>query len=466
MIYVLSLSYTWAMLIKDKKYPQRELNYKGQVIQFKNYVADVSDKFAVELIQTGEYELASGSDSNGTPNTVVFPFNPASWSKQRKLIFDTAIGTDNGYGKSGIMIAEALSDVQDLDLYVLNNGYISSDISTVSPKLKKLVTKDLKRIDCFYIQYWPGFNCRKISQRQILYTMLEATRIPAHWVKAINDNVERCIVPCIAQKQAFIDSGVNVDIEVIPLGLKEQDYQYKEREESEEFIFGLEGTLTFRKGPDLAVEAFQKAFPKDKYPNVGLFIKTRPMKGLPFGKTLEVKDGALVVDGDERIIVVTETWNHETLIKEFYDKINAYLFLSRGEGWSMTTVQAMACGLPTIATDCSGIQDHLNNEVGYLVPTNIVDVPNGMVWDKWMIRPAVDNEEYGLKGVGYPLDLQAENQQWWEADIDEAVKILRHVYENQKEAIAKGKKASKWIRENFTAKHTAEKIVNYLNRKF
>lgn len=453
------------MLIKDKKYPQRELNYKGQTIQFKNYVADVSDKVAVELVQTGEYEFLDSSE-NGQSGGVVFPFNPATWSREKKLIFDSAIGTDNGYGKSGIMIAEALSDIPDLDLYVLNNGYISSDISTVSPKLRKLVKKDLSKIDCFYIQYWPGFNCRKISQRQILYSMLEGTRIPAHWVEKINANVERCIVPCKAQKQAFIDSGVNVDIEIIPLGLKEEDYVYKRREVSDEFIFGLEGTLTFRKGPDLAVDAFQKAFPKDKYPNVGLYIKTRPMKGLPFGKTLEIKDGSLIVNDDPRIIVITETWSHETLISEFYDKINAYLFLSRGEGWSMTTVQAMACGLPVIATDCSGIQDHLNDEVGYLVPTNIVDVPNGMVWDKGGIRPAESLEEYGLKGIGYPMDLQAENQQWWEADIDKAVEILRHVYENQKEAIEKGKKASKYIRENFTAKHTAEKIINYLDRKF
>jgi glycosyltransferase involved in cell wall biosynthesis len=249
---------------------------------------------------------------------------------------------------------------------------------------------------------------------------------------------ERLIVPCKAQKDAAINSGIDLDIEVIPLGIDPEMFPIIERKrEDDGFLFGMEGTLTFRKGVDLGIKAFKLAFPKEKYPNVGFYLKSTPGIGRYYHKEAE---------DDERIIMTNEWFSPKELIDEFYAKIDSYVFLSRGEGMGMSTMQAMATGLPVIGSDCSGIQDHLNNNVGYLIPTTVVDVPNGTPF-------------------GYPPDLQVEGQQWWEADIEKAAEAMLDVYNNRDKANRKGKRAAEYIRRNFTADKQAERIIKYLDKK-
>lgn len=427
------------MKIKDTKYPSRLLCYKDLDIQFRNYIADVPDSVGAALLQTGEYELVASSGKN---TSGLLEFKRERWNNDRQLIFDTAIGYNNGYGKSGMMIAEGLGRV--CDTYVMSNLWVGSSPKYISPYLQSLIDKKLETIETYYVQYWPAFNFKPIAQRQIGYTMLECTRWPVSWKENIMRSCERLIVPCEAQRQAAWDSGIDLDIEVIPLGLDTDMFPYIERPEDPElFLFGIEGTLTYRKGVDLTIKAFQQAFPKDKYKDVGLYIKTTARAGVYYMDLM--KD-------DERIVFNAEWYSPDELIDEFYKKIDCYVFLSRGEGWGMTTVQAMSTGLPVIGSDCSGVQDHLNNKVGYLVPTTLGPVPN-------KFSDGSDNP------FGYPPSLQAENQMWWEPDLDIAAETMLHVYNNRKEAKAKGKKASKYVKETFNNVLMAQKIVDYLDKK-
>jgi glycosyltransferase involved in cell wall biosynthesis len=422
------------MRIKDKLYRERFIAYKGLSIQFKNYHAEVPDKVAAELLATGQYELAEIA----TPALTLFDFKAESWEKERKLVFDTAIGFANGYGKSGMMIAEALGD--EVDTYVMSNEWIGYEDGHISPKLAKLIKKRLRTIDTWYLQYWPAFNFRPIARRQVGYTMLECSRIPHTWVDAINRSNERTIVPCEYMKEVFYNCGVKTHIEVIPLGITPELFPYVEREKDDAFVFGIMGTLTFRKGPDILVKAFRKAFPAKKFPDVFLLIKTLPLGGMTGGfMTKEDLE-------DERIMLNTEKLSPADLITEFFAKIDCFAFPTRGEGFGLPPMEAMATGLPVIATNFSGCADFMDKKYNYPLDYKIVDVPNG--------TPG-----------GYPPDLQVEGQQWAEPDMDHLIALMREVYNNREKAIAKGKKASKWARTEWTAKQTAKKIVAYLDKK-
>lgn len=436
-------------LVRDKTYKNRSLSHKNKFYHFRDFVCEVPDGVAVELVQTGQFDIV---DVGVTHNNNYFPFNGDSWKKERKLFYDGAIAPANGYGKAGIMLVDGLSE--HADVYVLANGYIKGDASayqnpdTLNGRLRSLVEKKSDKIDSYYMIFFPGFEMgRKMAERQIAYTMLEATRIPQSWVDNINRNCERVIVPCLAQKDAFINSGVKKDVKVIPLPIIADAYPFVKRKEQEDFIFGVEGTLTYRKGTDITIKAFRQAFPKNQYPNVSLLVKTREGHGMPFGETKKVEGGRIVLDDDERIVVVAEHWSEQRMIEDFYHSIDCYVFLSRGEGWGLTTVQAMSTGLPVIMSDCSGLQDQHGDNRSYQVETKLVDVP-----------PPDEG--------GYSKDLYAPGQQWWEPNLDSAIAQMRHVYEHRREAAKKGASASRFVRLNYDHKKIGGRIVKYLDDKF
>lgn len=435
------------MRVKSLKYPNILVTTQdGKAYSFKDGYCDIPDGEALNLTQINpDYILADDEGGAKRSPSERYPFNPATWQpEQKRLIWDGPVGYNNGYGKASMMIVEGLDKL--VDLYMVNGKWIGSTTKHISENLERIMAKELPALDSYYVKFFPAFEfTRRLAERYIGYTMLEATRIPKSWVDNCNEYCERIIVPCQQQKQAFIDSGVKRDIEVIPLGLIPDQFPLLEREEDDGvFMFGTMGTLTYRKGTDLLVKAFKQGFPKEKYPNVGLYIKTLASKA---GFTNMWFMGAQDLLQDDRVVMVTESFSPEELIQEFFAKVDCFVFPTRGEGFGLPPLEAMATGLPVICTPFSGTEEFINDKVAYPIAYKMVDVPNGTAG-------------------GYPEELQAEGQQWAEPDLDSLIAQMHEVYNNRGEAKKKGKKAAKFVRDNFTVEHTAQKLVNYLDRKF
>ena len=58
---------------------------------------------------------------------------------------------------------------------------------------------------------------------------------------------------------------------------------------------------------------------------------------------------------------------------EYYQTADVYLFPSYTEGFSLSLLEAMACGLPCIATDVGANRDMLEEKGGIIVPVKNVD---------------------------------------------------------------------------------------------
>jgi L-malate glycosyltransferase len=54
-------------------------------------------------------------------------------------------------------------------------------------------------------------------------------------------------------------------------------------------------------------------------------------------------------------------------IKDFYSKLDFYVLPSRDETFGVVVVEAMACGLPVIATKCGGPEEIMTKETGVLI---------------------------------------------------------------------------------------------------
>jgi glycosyltransferase involved in cell wall biosynthesis len=54
-------------------------------------------------------------------------------------------------------------------------------------------------------------------------------------------------------------------------------------------------------------------------------------------------------------------------IQDFYSKLDFYILPSRDETFGVVVIEAMACGLPVIATKCGGPEEIISKESGILI---------------------------------------------------------------------------------------------------
>ena len=257
--------------------------------------------------------------------------------------------------------------------------------------------------------------------KNIAIVPFETTKIPSSWVDKIN-YFSALFVPCKQNIQMMRDSGVKVPIELIHWGVDEEKFYPLERD-NKIFTIGTMGALSYRKGTDILVEAFQKAFPPMYFPDVRLLCKTS-YNVFPFMKK------------DKRIQVIQGQYDHDWMINEFAKKIDVFAFPTRGEGFGLTPLEMMATGVPAIVTGWSGPEEYMNEDVGWKIEYDMEEATN------------FTNEIY-KEYCG----------QWAKPKIDHLVEILRHTYYNREDVLRKGKNAAECVKENWLWK---DKIQMYL----
>ena len=119
--------------------------------------------------------------------------------------------------------------------------------------------------------------------------------------------------------------------------------------------------------------------------------------------------------------------SHKELIDLFFKRIDCFVFPSRGEGFGLPPMEAMATGVPAITTNWSALPEFMNNEVGWLIDA--------------ILSPAIDfTEQIYREYCG----------QWAEPDKNQLRKIMRYCYEHRNEVKKKGQKAAKYVKEHWT----------------
>lgn len=266
---------------------------------------------------------------------------------------------------------------------------------------------------------------------KIGYTMLETTGIPADWVRECN-RMDEIWVPSEFNARTFVQSGVKVPVYVMPLGV---DCNYYNRsivsyKKSSKYTFLSIFEWGERKAPEVLLKAYSKAFSgKD---DVVLICKVNNGDS-SISVENEVRKLDLPVDGPE-IVFLHNTDFDDYEMPALYRSCDCFVTATRGEGWGMPILEAMACGLPVIATDWSAQSDFLNENNGYPVKVDrLVDAK--------------------AKCIYY------EGFQWAQADEEHLIQRMRYVYENQEAAAGMGITASEYVKQRFTWDKAAEKMI-------
>jgi glycosyltransferase involved in cell wall biosynthesis len=178
------------------------------------------------------------------------------------------------------------------------------------------------------------------------------------------------------------------------------------------FVIGSMGQWTWRKNID---EVALTVLAEFKASEVVLLLKTYGSRHGDEQEEERIRQKVMglktaVMKPDQPNIVLVQTPISDLDINRFYNSLDVYFTMSRGEGFCIPAAQAMAYGVPTVATGWSAFPDYIEHEkTGWLVDYHMEPV-FGMPHIPWY-RP---------------------DQQWAKPDMAHAMHILREVYESKK----------------------------------
>lgn len=282
---------------------------------------------------------------------------------------------------------------------------------------------EVRRIGVIETNPW-DFDINK-SEIRIANTMCESDHVSKSWPEKLN-SMQHIVVPNEFCRNTFLNSGVTTPITVIPHGTDTERYKFVDRTgRGKPFIFGISGFLdvTDRKGAFDLIRAFSSEF--EEHEKVELWLKS---SDLNFGFYSRFTD--------RRIHTFAQLWNFDQII-DFYSQIDCFVFPTKAEGIGYPPREAMATGLPTIITKWSGTETIAQEGISYpLAPKYFEPRPNFIEQDG----------------------------NWAKIDIAELMGTMRHIFENQKEAIKIGKKGADWIRKNESWEKSAMDMKKFLER--
>lgn len=192
-----------------------------------------------------------------------------------------------------------------------------------------------------------------------------------------------------------------------------------------------------RKNPFASVLAFQRAFPSEQ--NVELVIKASNVNPQhPGNASGQWEKLCAAAEADKRIRLITMRYT-EAQMRQLMRSTSCVVSLHRSEGFGYVLSDAIAHGLPVVATAYSGNTDFCDSETSFPVSYRLVPVKShGAHWE-------------------------SEGAEWAEPDIDSAAAQMRRVYSDYPEALRRAAIARRQILERYSTEGFAATIRARLN---
>jgi hypothetical protein len=165
-------------------------------------------------------------------------------------------------------------------------------------------------------------------------------------------------------------SGVTVPCAVVPegtdTGVFRPDGAAMKLPGDSKFRFLTIGKLEVRKNIDTAVRAFNTAFRDNREVAMVLAVDNPFIGEVDYSAWLKYVFGNDEYNANQYIFVPRVTSKYD--VASLYRACNAFVLPTRGEGFGLPIIEAMATGLPVITTNWSAPTEYLRPENACLVP--------------------------------------------------------------------------------------------------
>ena len=389
-----------------------------------------------ELLSTINYQLSTQDSSS-------FLLPPSSFA----LTWHAPLRDPSGYADEARHFLFALHQAQ---IKVAARAIRWSDKVAVLPPERERILQNLMRqpaqaeaVSVCHILA-PLFQRDASARANIGRTMFETDRLPEGWADACNQ-MDAIWVPSRFNVETFAGAGVQREkLRVVPGAIDLAPYNPNcaplQIEGARGFNFLAVFDWTLRKGWDVLIRAFVEEFRADD--DAALILKTHSSLGYTgqqmLGCIADYISNNLKRDLNRIPDIVLQDANvPDARMPNLYQAADCYVMPSRGEGWGRPYMEAMAMGLPVIATGWSGQTEFMNADNSCVLDYEVVEVPE----PAWRETPTYRGHK------------------WAEPSFTHLRQLMRRAFEDRAAGRILGKAARAHLETHFTYASVAAKIA-------
>ncbi len=315
----------------------------------------------------------------------------------------------------------------------------SAKIGPTPESLRKFEEKDLQGVQVVIQHCLPSTFEWKSGVVNIGAFAWETTNFScSSWTRQCN-MMDRIWVFCRQSKQAAIDSGVTVPIDIVPHACDLDRFRNPEAQplsqigDNDECVFYTIGELIGRKNFAGLIRAYFSTFTrKDK---VSLVMKTSAPGSSPEQTSSavrkmisDIQKGMHVYPNKEsypKIVVISDRLS-DIMLDRLHVSCNVFVTPSRGESWGYPANDALGFGNPVIASNWGSFPDMMYEQSEeYFDPDTQEFKHPGQINCGWLI-PGQQTFCFGMTDTF--SDLYTGKEKWFDPDLTKLSGIMREAY--------------------------------------
>lgn len=260
--------------------------------------------------------------------------------------------------------------------------------------------------------------------RKIAYTVWENTKYPDDFFNKLQE-FDEVWVPSKWQAEITVNQGIPFSkVKVVPEGVDEKIFFPQNNKKYDKFTFVMFGRWEARKSTKEIIRAFKNAFGKNQ--NVQLIISVDNPYATDNLNSTENRLKKYDLESENIKILHFPDKNEYV---DILQKSHVFLSCARSEGWNLPLIEAIACGIPSFYSECSG---QLQFAIDKGVPVSILSE----------ISPLHSKRDY----LETEINLCGN---WYEPDFKDLEQKMLHVFMNYEYYKNKAVEDSKKIIEEF-----------------